>query len=90
MGQAFCRDRLSFCRDKVGAKRTYKKKFVATYFLYVAKNNKLGTQKICQDQISICRNIIQLEQEQFPVTIKFCSVAIKNFLNPKLSEKFLS
>ena len=79
-----------FVVTKLVLKWTYKKKFVATYFLYVTTNNKLGPHKICQDKISICRNIIQFEQEQFPVAIKFCSVAIKNCPNPKLSEKIMS
>ena len=79
-----------FVATKLVLKWTYKKKFVAIYFLYVATNSKLGPQKICRNKISICRDIIQLEQGQFPIAIKFFSVAIKNCPNPKLSEKFMS
>ena len=60
--------------------------FVATYFLYVAINRKLGPQKTCHDKISICRDIIQLEHRQNCVVTVFCSVATKNCPNSKLSE----
>ena len=68
----------------------YKKKFVATYFLYVAINSKLGPHKISHNKISICGDKIQLEQGQFPVKTKLCSVATKNFPNKKLGENFMS
>ena len=56
-----------FLATKLVLKWTYKKKFVVTYFLYVATNNKLRPKKIYRDKISICRDIIQLEQGQFLV-----------------------
>ena len=60
-----------FVVTKLVLKGTHKKKFVATYLLYVATNNKLGPHKSCCDKNSICHDIIQLEHRQIYVVTVF-------------------